>query len=52
MFHTAPSSAETENKETKDEKTDISTYAVVQPGIDISSVSNCFVLTGFSPDGE
>ena len=38
--------------ETKDEKTDISTYAVVQPGIDISSVSNCFVLTGFSPDGE
>ena len=38
--------------EKKKKKTDISTYAVVQPGIDISSVSNCFVLTGFSPDGE
>ncbi|MBS6628024.1 MAG: rod shape-determining protein MreC [Clostridiales bacterium] len=38
--------------ETKEEEVNISTYAVVQPGVDISSVSSCFVLTGFSPDGE
>lgn len=34
-------------EEISDETTDISTYAVINPGIEIDDVSSCFVLTGF-----
>lgn len=30
-----------------DEATDISSYAVITPGVDVSDISSCFVLTGF-----
>lgn len=32
-----------------DETTNISSYAVIEPGTDISKITSCFVLTGFSP---
>ncbi len=34
-------------EEISDETTDISSYAVINPGVDIDDVASCFVLTGF-----
>lgn len=36
-------------EELADETTNISTYAVLKPGTDISKITECLVLTGFSP---
>lgn len=39
-------------KEINDEETNISTYAILEPGTDISDIDNCFVLTGFEGQKE
>lgn len=31
--------------EISDEATDISSYAVITPGVDVSTITSCFVLT-------
>ena len=33
--------------EIADEKTDISSYAVISPGVDFDDITSCFVLTDF-----
>ena len=33
--------------EISDEATDISSYAVITPGVDIDEITSCFVLTDF-----
>ncbi len=35
-------------EEISDETTDISSYAVITPGVEIDDVASCFVLTGFN----
>ena len=39
-------------KEISDEETNISTYAMIEPGTDISKLDNCFVLTGYNTESE
>ena len=36
-------------EEVADETTNISTYAIVKPGTDIANITDCLVLTGFTP---
>jgi rod shape-determining protein MreC len=36
--------------EIRDEETDISSYAVITPGVDINSIGSCFVLTNFESE--
>lgn len=36
-------------EEINDEATNISSYAVLKPGTDVSKITSCFVLTGFTP---
>lgn len=37
-------------EEIDDEKTSIATYAVIQPGVDVSNISNCLILTGWGAE--
>lgn len=39
-------------KEINNEETNISTYAAVQPGVDIRNVDKCLVLTAYNPESE
>lgn len=39
-------------KEISDEETNISTYAMIEPGTDISKLDYCLVLTGYSGESE
>ena len=39
-------------EEINDEATDISSYAVIAPGVDIDSINSCFVLTNFESGVE
>lgn len=39
-------------RDINDEITDISTYALVEPGTDIEKLDECLILTGFSPESE
>jgi rod shape-determining protein MreC len=39
-------------KDINDEVTNISTYAVIQPGTDIEKLDKCLVLTGYSAESE
>lgn len=38
-------------KDINDEKTNISTYAAIQPGTDIKKIDSCLVLTGYDIEG-
>ena len=39
-------------RDINDEPTDISTYAAVKPGVEISRVNECLILTGYNIEGE
>ena len=39
-------------KEINNEETNISTYAALQPGVDIKNVDKCLVLTTYNPESE
>lgn len=39
-------------KDINDETTNISTYAVIEPGTDIEQLDECLILTGFDPESE
>ncbi len=39
-------------REINDEETNISTYALVEPGTDISKLDSCLVLTGYNTESE
>lgn len=39
-------------KEISDEETNISTYALIEPGTDISKIDYCLVLTGYNAESE
>lgn len=39
-------------KEISDEETNISSYAAIEPGTDIQSISTCLVLTSYAPESE
>ncbi len=39
-------------KEISDEETNISTYALIEPGTDISKLDYCLVLTGYNAESE
>lgn len=39
-------------RDINDEVTDISTYAVIEPGTDINKIDECLILTGFEAESE